>query len=154
MATYRFECPARKRFGVWDVTGGGNDWESPTIVKSRRVKQYDLAPGWYRFQSVDRLERVTCPHCGHTSDGIVNEWFAVTPAGEREDIPAVAAEYATVIVTGPLPGEPGTWNGKRCKCGKPVEGYTPDGFPYCGDHTPEAARGDTPGRVPAAEVAI
>ena len=118
MTTYRHESPFWPGYGIWSINDGEDVWIQPDKnIKSRNVDQFDLPPGWYREQSIDKALRTVCPTCHHKADGKVNDYFAITPAGEYEPVPSTALSMLAVMISGPLPGEPGTWNGTRCKCG-------------------------------------
>lgn len=113
-------------------------WQTPRLVKSRRVNVWTLEPGWYERQEVLPKSRrdAPCETCQHQEDGKRREYFAVTPAGEVETLPASATAHIDRISAGPLPGEPGTWAGAWCYCGGEVDEFDQTGFPFCDEHAP------------------
>ena len=76
-------------------------------------------PGWY--------EVATYTHAGAKQ----RTYYAYPGPGEQHQESPPPPKKA---LTGPPPGKPGAWNGETCRCGKPVEHYTLDGFPRCETH--------------------
>jgi len=154
MSTATVENKARKGHYVAAIDGTSGRYglertfEKGVHVKARGTFKYQLAAGWYERQTIDQSLRVVCEHCGAKPDGKVREYFAVTPAGQVETLPASAAGIIDRISAGPLPGEPGTWNGAACHCGADVDTFDGDGFPYCDTHAPiQSTDTDTEGLV-------
>jgi hypothetical protein len=152
---YRFQTVKRNGFGVWELRPGASsngDWIAPdNVVKSRNVKVYDLPAGWYRHQTV---EVGKCSGCGHgpcPGDGTtkvkVSTYFAVSEVGQYVPVGPAELEHIATMITGPVPGSDGCWNGARCKCGNEVETYDRDGFPRCDACGPKGTGPDA-GPVP------
>ena len=77
--------------------------------KYTKNTRYTLAQGWYE-------------------SGPVRLVYAVDQAGA---VITVQGKLPTTALVGPAPGEPGSWAGGTCKCGRPVEYFDQDGWPEC-----------------------
>ena len=131
-----------KRHWVAEVEADGNDrlhreFQDGRLVKSRKVRVYELGPGFYERAWVAYEEKkAICSECGRHPDGEHRDYFCVTNADQIVPIPEAATAWLPEIIDGPLLGEDGSWNGSHCACGKPVDDYDEHLFPYCEEHKP------------------
>ena len=99
------------------------DFEDAKATKG--LLTYALTPGFYEVCEgwVKAGEEWTKPR----------KYYRVN--GTAEVIAADLTAYIAEAAAGPLPGEPGEWNGSECACGAPVTGFDTVGFPKCDEHT-------------------
>ena len=96
------------------------EFETGYYVKTRRVREYKLRPGWYEIAE------------GY---GQPLRYVAATEVN-TEPVPEIMVGMMDRISAGPDPGQPGAWMGTTCKCGAELTGYDPDGWPHCDAHAP------------------
>ena len=126
-----FELPYRR--GVFCARLRGPDPRYQLLrefQQARTVKRdggrlvFTLQAGWYETR-----ERWAPPgegRCYWRVDGL-----GIFP------LPESARPLLGVISAGPLPGEPGCWDGELCQCGARVESFDSNGFPWCQGCRPE-----------------
>ena len=94
------------------------EFETGYYVKSRRVREYHLRPGWYEIAEGYGQPR------RYVAAGEIN----------TEPVPELMVGMMDKISAGPNPGQPGAWMGPQCQCGAEVTAYDEDGWPRCDQH--------------------
>lgn len=82
------------------------EFETGNYIKTRRVRVYQLRPGWYEIAEGFKAPR---------------RYVAILELNS-EPIPESMVGMMDKISAGPNPDQPGAWNGPTCHCGAEVTG--------------------------------